>query len=325
MKRFLLTLSMSTLFVFGACGSTTSPTAPDPISPVQVKSIASILCNNQSAACSTQFDTTVTISWTCTNSTSGSVTATLWTGTSGSQTTEKLKETRDYELKCVGNNSEIVTATVKVSVASLPVPGVFFLSGSCTAVDSRTQRVSLLWTESLNTDNYRLERRIRSTGTWSPVTTSTPRTHTEVVQNDIDNFWRVYSVNSSGERLSAPAELLVCANAIPGGSGTPKIELSFVPPIGSFLNLRGLVQHVYPPDYRVVCYILVRGVWWPKPSYTDLTSINSDGTWVCDITTGGVDEEATEVRAYLVTSNFVHGELPVVNGRNVIAIATAKR
>jgi len=66
--------------------------------------------------------------------------------------------------------------------------------------------------------------------------------------------------------------------------------------------------HIACADYKkyaVAVYILVRGGWWTKPYWsTPLTNINSNGTWKCDITTGGVDEEARKVCAYLVPITY---------------------
>jgi hypothetical protein len=52
-------------------------------------------------------------------------------------------------------------------------------------------------------------------------------------------------------------------------------------------------------------YIKVRGGWWTKPYWsTPLSPIEEDLTWTCDITTGGVDEEATEVCTFLVPDTY---------------------
>src|SRR5262245_19181302 len=40
--------------------------------------------------------------------------------------------------------------------------------------------------------------------------------------------------------------------------------------------------------------------YWSLPA----TLILADGTWTCDITTGGVDERATEIVAFLVPKTF---------------------
>ncbi len=92
---------------------------------------------------------------------------------------------------------------------------------------------------------------------------------------------------------------------MPGGPGEPAIEFTYVPPYGSFENLEGQVWHVWPDEYRVAVYINVRGGWWTKPYWNNpLTLISCDGSWVCDITTGGVDKEATEIVAYLVPVGY---------------------
>ncbi len=91
---------------------------------------------------------------------------------------------------------------------------------------------------------------------------------------------------------------------IPGGPGTPAIVFSYVPPYGSFDDLRGQVWHVDPSKYNVAVYIYVSG-WWTKPYFSSpLTPIQRDGSWICDITTGGVDETATRIAAYLLPSAY---------------------
>lgn len=94
-------------------------------------------------------------------------------------------------------------------------------------------------------------------------------------------------------------------NTIPGGPGTPEIKFTFVPEIGSFNNLKGQVQHVLPSDYKIAIYILVAGGWWTKPTFAQpLTTIQRDGSWTVDITTGGIDEKATQIVAYLVPKDY---------------------
>lgn len=334
-RRFVLLLVLVALGV-GACRkSPTEPTPPEPPTPTPARPTASILCNNQSQSCSIGFDLSTTISWTCANSASGSVTGTSWTGTTGSQSTGRLTSSRDYELKCVGTNGETVTATVKVNVSSQPLPLGFTLSGNCTTVDSKTQRANLSWTESANAIGYRVERRIWSSGSWASVQSTTNRTYSEVVPSDADYYWRVYSINSTGTQISTPTELQVCANtipptppppSIPGGPGTPEIRLSFVPAKGSFENLRGTVLHVVPADHKVACWINVFGVWYPKPTYQNpVVGIDSGGNWSCDITTGGIDEQATVIEAYLVTNAYVSSNRPSKNGVDVLEVAVASR
>lgn len=91
--------------------------------------------------------------------------------------------------------------------------------------------------------------------------------------------------------------------SIPGGQGSPSIEFTSVPPYGSFDNPQGQVWHVAPADYKVAVYIYLPG-WWTKPTFeTPSTNILSDGSWTCDITTGGNDQNATKIAAYLISNN----------------------
>jgi exo-beta-1,3-glucanase (GH17 family) len=92
---------------------------------------------------------------------------------------------------------------------------------------------------------------------------------------------------------------------IPGGVGAPSLELTGIPAYGTFDNLEGQVQHVPWIDYAVVVYICVGGHWWVKPySTSPLTPIDIDGRWVCDVTTGGVDEQATAIAVYVVPVDY---------------------
>jgi hypothetical protein len=113
--------------------------------------------------------------------------------------------------------------------------------------------------------------------------------------------------------------------------GTATISFTYVPPRGSTSNLRGTVLHALPADHKVFCWIKVSGGWWPKPTFTEpFTAIKADGSWECDITTGGDDQLAVEVRAYLVTKNFSwiwprDTAMPSVNGADVLAVVIAER
>ena len=83
--------------------------------------------------------------------------------------------------------------------------------------------------------------------------------------------------------------------------GEPSLAFTLVPPLGSQLDLEGVAVNVDRTNFRVVVYIRVSGEYWVKPTLENpFTSIAPDGSWTTDITTGGVDEEATEIRAYLV-------------------------
>ena len=83
---------------------------------------------------------------------------------------------------------------------------------------------------------------------------------------------------------------------------TPTITFTSVPPFGSLDNriLRGRVDCVIPANFKVAVYIYVSG-WWTKPTFANpLTNIMNDGTWSTNIVTGGIDELATRIAAFLL-------------------------
>lgn len=85
----------------------------------------------------------------------------------------------------------------------------------------------------------------------------------------------------------------------------PKIVFTYLPPKGSFDNLEGKVSNVDYSEYRVAVYIYVASGWWSKPSWSHpKTEINADGSYIVDITTGGIDEKATRIKAFLVDKDY---------------------
>lgn len=92
----------------------------------------------------------------------------------------------------------------------------------------------------------------------------------------------------------------------------PAVIFTYVPPIGSSDKLKGMVGGVDPSRYRLAIFANVHG-WWNVPSRNEpLTTINSDGSWECDITGGGSGVIATQIDAYLVPEGFTP---PTVKGR----------
>jgi hypothetical protein len=111
----------------------------------------------------------------------------------------------------------------------------------------------------------------------------------------------------------------------------PAIGFTYVPPYGSFDDLQGWTRCINPADYKVAVYIYVSG-WWTKPTFAEpLTPIGSDGNWTCDITTGGSDQLATKIAAFLVPNNYspppLSGEqtLPAELYANAVAHAIVNR
>ena len=83
------------------------------------------------------------------------------------------------------------------------------------------------------------------------------------------------------------------------------IELTSVPAFGSFINLKGIVRDVDPEKVRIAAYIRVRGGWWTKPFWdAPTTPVATDGTFTVNVTTGGEDEQASEIVAFLIPAEY---------------------
>lgn len=105
--------------------------------------------------------------------------------------------------------------------------------------------------------------------------------------------------------------LLVSCGPGQGNSIVPFIAFTFIPAFGSFDDLVGRVAGVVPAQYKVAVYIFVWG-WYNKPSWENpATAIQANRTWVTDITTGGNDEQATKIAAFLIPVAY---DPPVMNG-----------
>jgi len=104
-----------------------------------------------------------------------------------------------------------------------------------------------------------------------------------------------------------------------GGRAAPSIEITNVPPFGSFQNLAGRVLNTAPSDCRVAVFIYVPGAgWFTKPTCAQpLTAIQLNGSWSTDITTGGSDERATKLAALLVGTNYAE---PCVLGQPALPV-----
>ena len=124
-----------------------------------------------------------------------------------------------------------------------------------------------------------------------------PEFHTS--SNLYDNF-----VEITPDSIIEPFPTVSPAPGVMNQKCNPFIEFTNVPPYGSFMNLQGQVTCIDPTNYRVAVYIFVSG-WWTKPTFANpLTLIQSDGTWTTDITTGGLDQNATKIAAYLVPDGY---------------------
>jgi len=116
------------------------------------------------------------------------------------------------------------------------------------------------------------------------------------------------------------------------GPGTPAIQFVYVPPYGNTSDrLQGQVRHVVPSTHRVLVYIKVGAGWWTKPTFASpATTIENDGAFSAAITTGGSDQLATEIAAFLVPATFSPplasgGALPASLSANALAQVSIQR
>lgn len=91
-----------------------------------------------------------------------------------------------------------------------------------------------------------------------------------------------------------------------------------IPLCGSIENVTGQVKGIgNVSDYKVISYIFVSGNgWWTKPyANQPKTSINADGSFTVDITTGGIDGLANIVYLGICETD---AEIPVLSGASSI-------
>lgn len=103
-------------------------------------------------------------------------------------------------------------------------------------------------------------------------------------------------------------------------AGNGGVTFTSIPVNGSTADLRGRVDGLSPDAYNVYVCIYVHG-WWTKPTWDEpATPIQPDGTWTCDITTGGADETATRIAAYVIPKGLTP---PLMAGEAAMAPAYA--
>jgi hypothetical protein len=104
-------------------------------------------------------------------------------------------------------------------------------------------------------------------------------------------------------------------------TSAPAIAITSVPALGYNGRASGTVVGVDFAEYSVAVYILVYGGWWIKPyANQPRTTLNADGTWSASITTGGYDQLATRIVAYLVPKNF---SIPILLGASALPASLA--
>ncbi len=100
----------------------------------------------------------------------------------------------------------------------------------------------------------------------------------------------------------APVEALPCL---------PRIYFTQIPRYNTQQNLMGYVRCIDPTKFRIATYIDVDDPrnwsdgWWVKPTWRQPTvRIKPDGTFLVDVTTGGVDPLALQIAIFVVPKDF---------------------
>ncbi|MDE3164632.1 MAG: hypothetical protein KGN36_02415, partial [Acidobacteriota bacterium] len=109
--------------------------------------------------------------------------------------------------------------------------------------------------------------------------------------------------NPKDEVSQTPPVTLAVA---PPAAGEPAITFSRVPPFGSAAALTGRVADPAPRHFKIAVLIYVDGLgWYSKPTCGAMfTRPRPDGSWSANIVTGGLDQKATRIAAYLLPSGF---------------------
>lgn len=136
-------------------------------------------------------------------------------------------------------------------------------------------------------------------------------------EGDVGAHWGLR--DTTGAAKPGMADILGSQSLLPagwndpvGGSGTPSISFTFVPPLGSDTGVSanqyvtGVASHVAPFDAYVVIYIKVAGNWWIKPYATrHLAAITQSGVWSAQYYSYFTDANATDIAAFLIPATYI--------------------
>jgi len=91
----------------------------------------------------------------------------------------------------------------------------------------------------------------------------------------------------------------------------PAVIFTHVPACGSNDILTGTVTGVDPSKCDIAVFIYVDGLYNVPSDDDPVTTINSDGSWECNISDGGFGDMATEIDAFLLPAGF---SVPITEG-----------
>lgn len=100
---------------------------------------------------------------------------------------------------------------------------------------------------------------------------------------------------------AAAAALLISLPAAPGWA-EPGMRITYLPPMGQCGTALGTTSGVAPADYYVAALIYIPGSgWWSKPFCEPrVVPVQPNNEWSAKICTGGIDNTAAIVEAYLI-------------------------
>ena len=98
--------------------------------------------------------------------------------------------------------------------------------------------------------------------------------------------------------------------------GVPSLSVTSLPAYGTSQNLVGCASNVDVASHHVAALLFLEGAgWWEKPvDAAPCTTLDSNGCFTVDVTTGGCDAYATEYALYLLPIGHA---CPIVHGAAV--------
>lgn len=133
------------------------------------------------------------------------------------------------------------------------------------------------------------------------------------IEGDVGPHWGLWQYSTTDGASLKPGMILPFrGQTVPDNWTAPSIFFTGVPAYGDTTNtvLYGDTTGINPAQYDVAVYIHVVGLWWPKPTYdTPLTALGdgkdpTDRSWNCQIVTGGSDQDADIIYAFLLPVSY---------------------
>jgi hypothetical protein len=204
-------------------------------------------------------------------------------------------------------------------VTAIPLPGWFSKSSPANGATGQPANTTLSWGASSNATSYEYcvdtKNNDACDDSWVSAGANTT-IHLSSLELATTYYWQVRSRNGTGVTYGDYEKNWWSFTTAWPPCTSPTIGFTHVPSYGDLYDsLRGYVSCAAPADHKVAVYIYVSG-WWTKPYFASpLTSLESDGSWNTDITTGGSDQLATRIAAFLVPNGY---NPPLMSGQQTL-------